>query len=156
MPAASVAGAALRNENSTQHSLDINQKVYIDAAPVLGDGSGDALSKVCTELVHTADTTKVDGDVKEKLLCFALDFDTEFVLRTVTHDEAFTRAPLDFDTEFVLRIATRDEAFTRAPLDFDREFVLRTVTRDEAFTRAPLLTTKSFWLWLCRACHVGD
>ena len=61
MPAASVAGAALRNENSTQHSLDINQKVYKDAAPVVGDGSGDALLKVCTELVQTADTTKVDG-----------------------------------------------------------------------------------------------
>ena len=61
MPAASVAGAALRNENSTQHSLDINQKVYIDAAPVLGDGSGDALLKECTELAQTADTTKVDG-----------------------------------------------------------------------------------------------
>ena len=82
----------------------------------VGDGSGDALSKVCTELVHTADTTKVDGDVKEKLLCFALD------------------------------LVTRDEAFTRVPLDFDTEFVLRIVTRDEAFTRAPLLTTKSFWL----------
>ena len=61
MPAASVAGVALRNENSTQQSLDINRKAYIDAAPVLGDGSGDALLKVCTELVQTADTTKVDG-----------------------------------------------------------------------------------------------
>ena len=32
----------------TQNKLDINQKVYIENAPVLGDGAGESLLNVCT------------------------------------------------------------------------------------------------------------
>ena len=44
------ASAALLNSSS---KLDINQKVYIEGAPVLGDGAGEGLLGICTRFADS-------------------------------------------------------------------------------------------------------
>ena len=55
--AAAVSGTAVTKKSS----LDINQKVYIDNAPVLGDGAGEAALNQCQNFAKAPGTVKVCG-----------------------------------------------------------------------------------------------